>query len=151
MNVSFGPQFLTQNFFFPRACLLSPHFGRTGRNVDQCHGWVRCSCRWRARAFDLKSAAVDLKRSAYRQCAINASSEPFSYIVGAPGTWSLKAFKMRALPFGSVKSAYGCVVQSLDDFGVIHVLVTNYYEDFMAIKEDESRSVGFTMKSVFRI
>jgi hypothetical protein len=54
---------------------------------------------WLARSFDLKSA--------YRQCAVHPDARRFSYIVvGDPATSTLKAFRLRALPFGSVKSVH---------------------------------------------
>jgi hypothetical protein len=55
---------------------------------------------WLARSFDLKSA--------YRQwCAVRPQSRQFSYIgVGDPNTLTLKVFRLKALPFGSVKSVH---------------------------------------------
>lgn len=107
------------------------------------------SSKWLVRAFDLKSA--------YRQCAVDPISEPFSYIVvGDPNTHSLKAFKMRALPFGSVKSVHAFLRVSFSIWTILvsmfDVLVTNYYDDFVAVAdESESGSVDFTVKAVFRM
>ena len=61
-------------------------------NAEGGHAWL-------ARSFDLKSA--------YRQCAVHHESRQFSHIVvGDPNTLSLKVFRLKALPFGSVKSVH---------------------------------------------
>ena len=69
--------------------------------MDQCSDNVG----WLARSFDLKNA--------YRQCAVHPSSIRFSYIVvGDPNAQSLKVFRLKAHPFGSVKSVQNFVAGS---------------------------------------
>ena len=54
---------------------------------------------WQGRVFDLKSA--------YRQCAISPASIPFSYIgVFDPKAKKVKAFRLVALPFGSIAAVH---------------------------------------------
>ena len=70
---------------------------------------------WMIRGFDLKNA--------YRQCAVSPKSSNFAYIVaGDPSCEKFYAFRMRALPFGSVRSVHSflrvamCSQQLVVDF-----------------------------------
>ena len=66
---------------------------------------------WVARSFDLKQA--------YRQCAVHPESEEFAHIVVyCPETRQNMVFKMRALPFGSVKSVHAFLIEEIRD--VLH-------------------------------
>ena len=101
---------------------------------------------WVSRSFDL--------RSAYRQCAVHPESRQFSYIVvGDPNTSSLKAFRLKALPFGSVKSVHSFlrIAHSLWAIltSVFWVVTTNYFDDFVSIADlREAASVDYTVKAV---
>ena len=104
---------------------------------------------WR-RSFDLKSA--------YKQCAIHPQSRHLSYIVvGDPNTTTtLKAFRAKALPFGSVKSVHAFLRVSHSIWSILTslfgVISTNYFDDFVALSaEPEAPSVEHTVKSVFRL
>ena len=107
------------------------------------------SYNWLTRSFDLKSA--------YKQCAIHPLSRPFSYIVvGDPNTTTLKAFRAKALPFGSVKSVHAFLRVSHSLWAILTtlfgVITTNYFDDFEAIAgEHEASSVEHTVKAVFRL
>lgn len=58
-----------------------------------------CSEQRLGRTFDLVRA--------YRQCAVKPSSQKFAYIViQKPGTSELYTFRIRALPFGVVRSVH---------------------------------------------
>ena len=111
-------------------------------HADSEHAWV-------SRSFDL--------RSAYRQCAVHPESRQFSYIVvGDPNTSSLKAFRLKALPFGSVKSVHSFlrIAHSLWAIltSVFWVITTNYFDDFVSIDDfREAASVDYTVKAVFRL
>ena len=92
---------------------------------------------------------------AYRQCAVNPRSACFAHIavfhLTAKTTF---AFRMRALPFGSVKSMHSFlrVAHSLWAILVkeIRVAWTNYLDDFvMFSKADEVASVAGSIKFVF--
>ena len=105
--------------------------------------------KWMARSFDLKNA--------YRQCAVSPESRPFSYIVvGDPNTKSLKAFRMRALPFGSVKSVHAFLRVASSLWAILTqifgVLCTNYFDDFVALADArEEKNVDHTVKAVFNL
>ena len=95
---------------------------------------------WKSRFFDRKGA--------YRQCAVNPLSACLAHIaVFDPTTKTIFAFRMKALPFGSVKS-----VQSF--LRVAHSLWairTNYFDDFVTFaKAGEVASVARSMKFVFK-
>ncbi|CAL1148965.1 unnamed protein product [Cladocopium goreaui] len=111
-------------------------------HAESDHAWV-------SRSFDL--------RSAYRQCAVHPESRQFSYIVvGDPNTSSLKAFRLKALPFGSVKSVHSFlrIAHSLWAIltPVFWVITTNYFDDFVSIADfREAASVDYTVKAVFRL
>ena len=85
---------------------------------------------WKSRFFDLKGA--------YRQCAVNPLSACFAYIaVFDPTAKTTFAFRMKALPFGSVKSVHSfCrVAHSLCALLVkeLRVAWTNYFDDFVTL------------------
>ena len=104
---------------------------------------------WLARSFDLKSA--------YRQCAVHPDARRFSYIVvGDPATSTLKAFRLRALPFGSVKSVHSFlrIAHSLWSIltSIFLIVTTNYFDDFVSLAaEPEIDSVDYTVKALFKI
>ena len=104
---------------------------------------------WMSRSFDLKSA--------YRQCAISPESQHLAHIVvGDPTTRSLKAFRMRALRFGSVKSVHSFLRVSASIWSILTeifgVLSTSYFDDFVAVADArEASNVDHTVKSVFKL
>ena len=86
-------------------------------------------------------------KQAHRQCAVHPESSDFAYIlVYDPGSRNNKAFRMRTLPFGSVRSVHGflrvstCIYAiAASEFGVP---ITSYFDDFIAVCEEaEARSV----------
>ena len=105
--------------------------------------------KWLARSFDLKNA--------YRQCAIHPESAQFSYIVvGDPFSKSLKVFRLKALPFGSVKSVHSFLRVSHSLWAILAEIfmipVTNYFDDFVALASvGEASSIEHTVKVVFRL
>ena len=101
-----------------------------------------------------KSRFFDLKGS-YRQCAVNPLSACFAHIaVFDPTAKTTFAFRMRALPFGSVKSVHSFlrVAHSLCAILVKEFMVvwTNYFDDFVFAKADEMSSVTGSIKFVFK-
>ena len=94
---------------------------------------------------------------AYRQCAIRPSSRPYSHIVvKQPGTDEIVAFRMRALPFGSIRSVHSFlrVASSLWYILVkeIMVLATNYFDDFITLATaPESSAVTSCVQMFFRL
>ena len=127
----------------PKPHTLDVLAGLISSTMESCDS----SCNWVARSFDLKSA--------YRQCAVCPESAPFSYIVvGNPLTKTLKAFRMKALPFGSVKSVHSFlrVVASVWAIltNIFCVLSTNYFDDFVSIADArESSNVDHVVKTLF--
>ena len=117
--------------------------------ISTVMGYAEGDHAWVSRSFDLKSA--------YRQCAVHPDSRQFSYIVvGDPHTSSLKAFRLKALPFGSVKSVHSFlrIAHSLWAIltSVFWVITTNYFDDFVSVADlREAESVDFTVKAVFRL
>ena len=104
---------------------------------------------WMIRGFDLKNA--------YRQCAISPSSSEFSYIVvGDPSCEKLYAFKMRALPFGSVRSVHSFLRVANSLWSILSslflVINSNYFDDFVALaSRPEADSVDHTVKTVLKL
>ena len=102
--------------------------------------------KWNIRSFDLKSA--------YWQCAEHPHPRKFAVIVvGDPSTRTLKAFRLKALPFGSVKSVHSFlrVVRSIWTVltTIFLTITTNYFDDFISLAtEAEAQSVDFTVKAV---
>ena len=104
---------------------------------------------WQVRSFDLKSA--------YRQCAISPEFKDFSWIVvGDPNSRRLKAFKMCALPFGSLRSVHSFLRVANSLWAILTscflVMGTNYFDDFVTFADSrEAASVDHTVKAVFRM
>ena len=104
---------------------------------------------WFARSFDLKQA--------YRQCAVHPESERFAHIVVyCPDAKRNMAFKMRALPFGSVKSVHAFLRMSSCLFSIaaaeFAIPVTSYFDDFITICErGEMKSVFGCMSGLFKL
>ena len=104
---------------------------------------------WFARSFDLKSAN--------RQCAAHQSSKMFWYIiVGDPRSRQLRAFRLKALPIGSVKSVHSFMRVAHSLWAILTslflVISTNYFDDFVSLAaEPELSSVEFTVKAVFKL
>ena len=102
-----------------------------------------------ARSFDLKQA--------YRQCAVHPESEEFAHIVVyCPDTKQNMVFKMRALPFGSVKSVHAFLRMSSCLFAIaaaeFAIPVTSYFDDFITVCErDEVKSVSGCMCGLFKL
>ena len=95
------------------------------------------SRRWLVRTFDLTGA--------YRQCAVHPSSKPYAHIaVRHPLTREIHAFRMRALPFGAVKSVHAFLRASASLWFLLVkeflVLATNYFDDFVTLAEDTEAS-----------
>ena len=83
---------------------------------------------WKARSFDLPSA--------YRQCAVHPQSQQFAHIVvGDPNTSTLKGSRLRALPFGSVRSVHSFLRAAHSIWSILTsvflILNTNYFDDFV--------------------
>ena len=75
---------------------------------------------------------------AYRQCAVKPSSQPFAHIVvQAPGTAELYAFRMRALPFGSIRSVHSFLRVSHSLWYILVkeflLMTTNYLNNFVSL------------------
>ena len=104
---------------------------------------------WVARSFDLKQA--------YRQCAVHPESEEFAHIVAyCPETRQNMVFKMRALPFGRVKSVHAFLRMSSCLFAIaaaeFAIPVTSYFDDFITVCErDEVKSVSGCMCGLFKL
>ena len=104
---------------------------------------------WLARSFDLKQA--------YRQCAVHPESERFAHIVVyCPDSKRNMVFKMRALPFGSVKSVHSFLRMSSCLFSIaaaeFAIPVTSYFDDFITICErGEMKSVFGCMSGLFKL
>ena len=102
---------------------------------------------WKCRSFDLKGA--------YRQCAVHPSASRFAHIVVRnPGDDTLSAFRMNALPFGSVRSVHSFlrVAHSIWYLGVelFDILWCGYFDDFMAFGlSEECSSVTDTIHMLF--
>ena len=103
---------------------------------------------WKSRFFDLKGA--------YRQCAVNPVSACFAYIaVFDPATKTTFAFRMKALPFGSVKSVRSVLRVARSFWAILvkefKVAWTNYFDDFATFaRVDEVPSVAGSIKFVFK-
>ena len=103
--------------------------------VHVLHVWTPSKEQWKSRFFDLKRAC--------RQCAVNPMSAPFAHIaVFDPTTSTAFAFRMKALPFGSVKSVHSFlrVAHSLWAILVKEFAVawTNYFDDFVTFARLQS-------------
>ena len=77
-------------------------------------------------------------------------------VVGDPNTKTLQAFRLKALPFGSVKSVHSFLRVSHSIWAVLTtifmVITTNYFYDLISLATmAESQSVDFTVKAVFRM
>ena len=98
------------------------------------------SNRWKCRSFDLKGA--------YRQCAVHPESEPFSHIVASnPDANSLAAFRMNALPFGSVRSVHS-FLRVAHSLWFLDILWCNYFDDFVTFGlEEECGSITSAVHS----
>ena len=106
---------------------------------------------WLARSFDLKSA--------YRQCAVHPASRQFSFsyiVVGDPNALALKVFRLKALPFGSVKSVHSFLRISHSLWAILTsifcVITTNYFDDFVSLAESrKAASVGLHSQSSVQV
>ena len=104
---------------------------------------------WMIRGFDLKNA--------YRQCAVAPKSSDFAYIVvGDPSCEQLYAFKMRVLPFGSVRSVHSFLRVANSLWSILSslflVINSNYFDDFVVLANQlEVASVDHTVKTVLKL
>ena len=104
---------------------------------------------WVGRTFDLVGA--------YRQCAVKPSSRKYAYIiVQRPDTMELVGFRMKALPFGSVRSVHAFLRISHSLWFVLvkelKVLLTNYLDDFVAASPDsECNSITSCVHMYFKL
>lgn len=81
---------------------------------------------------------------------------PLRIIIAEPGTKKVFAFKMLALPFGSVRSVHAFlrVAHSLRAIlvSLAKVLTTNYFDDFMAFAPTTQRSsVAAAVQLIFKL
>ena len=103
---------------------------------------------WKVRTYDLSGA--------YRQCAVHPDSLDFAYIlVAAPHQNRSVAFRMRALPFGSVRSVHAFlrVAHSLWAIAVTEFQIpwTNYFDDFVTFADTKEQvSVDSSVRFLFR-
>lgn len=97
---------------------------------------------WLGRTFDLVGA--------YRQCAIKPSSQQLADIVVQElGSPKLFAFRMRALPFGSMRSVHALLRISHRLWFML--LTTNYFDDFVSISTStEASAVQVCMHMFFK-
>ena len=120
-----------------------------GGLLSLCMGCLDSKSGWQGRVFDLKSA--------YRQCAISPASIPFSYIgVFDPKDRKVKAFRLVALPFGSIAAVHAFlrIAASIWFLGlkVFNVLWTNYFDDFVTVcPQQESKSVTSSIHCLFSL
>ena len=104
---------------------------------------------WVGRTFDLVGA--------YRQCAVRPSSQKFAHIVvRCPLTSGLFGFRMRALPFGAIRSVHAFLRFSHSLWYVLVkdllILTTNYFDDFVSIAASkEASSVQSCMHMFFKL
>ena len=85
---------------------------------------------WLGKTFDLTGA--------YRQCAVRPSSRKYAFIVAQhPQSLELFGFRMRALPFGAVRSVHSFLRFSHSLWYLLVseflVLTTNYIDDFVTL------------------
>ena len=120
-----------------------------GGLMSLCMGCPDSGSSWQGRVFDLKSA--------YRQCAISPASLSFSYIgVYDPNNDKVRAFRMVALPFGSIAAVHAFlrIAASIWFLGlkVFGVLWTNYFDDFVTVcPQQESKSVTSAVHCLFSL
>ena len=104
---------------------------------------------WCVRTLDLKDA--------YRQRAIATSSFAFSHIVvGEPSTGQPNAFKMLALPFGSIKSVHSFlrIAHSLWFLAAcaLDVMWANYFDDYVCCcPKSEATHLSMTVHAFFHL
>ena len=104
---------------------------------------------WVGRTFDLVGA--------YRQCAVKPSSRKYAYIiVQKPDTMEFVGFRMKALPFGSVRSVHAFLRIPHSLWFVLvkefKVLLTNYLDDFVAASPDsECNSITSCVHMYFKL
>ena len=104
---------------------------------------------WVGRTFDLVGA--------YRQCAVRPSSQKFAHIVvRCPLTSEIFGFRMRALPFGAIRSVHAFLRFSHSLWYVLVkdllILTTNYFDDFVSIAASkEASSVQSCMHMFFKL
>lgn len=104
---------------------------------------------WLGRTFDLKCA--------YRQCAVHPAPADFSHIVvQEPVTRRVWAFRMRALPFGSIRSVHSFlrVAHSRWFLGVVELKIPrcNYFDDFVTLStSSEAKPIAQTVDVFFKL
>ena len=104
---------------------------------------------WACRTFDLVGA--------YRQRAVKPSSKKYAYIaVRQPGSLELYGFRMRALPFGSVRSVHAFLRISHSLWFVLvkefKVLLSNYFDDFISVaRTSECTAIASCIHMYFKL
>ena len=104
---------------------------------------------WLGRTFDLVGA--------YRQCAIHPGSHKYAHIVVQKlGASQLFAFRMRALPFGAVKSVHAFLRVRYSLWYILvkefMALTTNYFDDFVSMSTRcESQAVQSCVHMVLKM
>lgn len=102
---------------------------------------------WPGRTFDLVGAC--------RQ--IRPSSRPYSHVVvKQPGTDEIVALRMRALPFGSIRSVHSFLRVASSLWYILvkefMLLATNYFDDFITLATaPESGAVTSCVQMFFRM
>ena len=115
----------------------------------QAMSQLRTNESWLGRTFDLVGAN--------RQCATKPSSQQFAYIVvQEPGSAKLFAFRMRALPFGSIRSVHAFLRVSHRLWYILvkefMLLTTKYFGDFVSISTAiEASAVQVCMHMFFKM
>jgi len=105
--------------------------------------------RWKGRTFDLVGA--------YRQCAIRPSSRRYAHIaVQHPASREIFAFRMRALPFGAVRSVHSFLRASFSWWFLLVkeflVLATNYFDDYVVLAtDDETNAITSCIHMFFKL
>ena len=120
-----------------------------GGLLSQCMQVDPNGGQWLGRVFDLKAA--------YRQCAVAPSSRAFSYIgVYHPEDGRVKAFRMLALPFGSISAVHAFLRFSASIWflgtRIFRILWSNYFDDFVTTcQEAEASSVTNAVHCLFTL
>ena len=104
---------------------------------------------WKGRTFDLVGA--------YRQCAVRPSSRKYAHIaVQHPSTLEVFAFRMKALPFGAIRSVHSFLRVSFSLWFLLvtefMVLATNYFDDYVVLaSDDETASLTSCIHMFFNL
>ena len=104
---------------------------------------------WKGRTFDLVGA--------YRQCAVRPSSRKYTHIaVQHPASLEVFAFRMKALPFGAIRSVHSFLRVSFSLWFLLvaefMVLATNNFDDYVVLaSDDETASLTSCVHMFFNL